>query len=147
MQPRCLNGNAATADLLLGFEPITERIAFPSGLKALLENLICPLPDLRVRTEADHRFLLPVWLTDGTSGASTSGTFSAGSDKPRTYERDCSDIHGRDGLLTVAFFPFRKVFFGELPETGTLAASVAPNRANLSRRAFPRVGDYTLECA
>ena len=62
MQPRRLNGDAEPADLLLGFEPITERIAFPSGLPTLLENLIRPLPDLRVRTEADHIFLLPVWL-------------------------------------------------------------------------------------
>ena len=69
MQPRRLNGDAAPADLLLGFEPITERIAFPSGLKVLLENPIRPLPDLRVRTDADHGFLLPVWLTGGTSAA------------------------------------------------------------------------------
>jgi hypothetical protein len=62
MQRRRLNGDAAPADLLLGFEPITEGIAFPSGLPALLENLIRPLTDLRVRTDADHGFLLPRWL-------------------------------------------------------------------------------------
>jgi hypothetical protein len=59
MQRQCLNGDAAPADLLLGFEPITEGIAFPSGPPALLENLIGSLADLRVRTDADHRFLLP----------------------------------------------------------------------------------------
>jgi len=62
IQPRRLNGDAVPADLLLGFEPIAERIAFPSVLPALLENLIRPLADLRVRTDADYRFLLPVWL-------------------------------------------------------------------------------------
>ena len=62
MQLRRLNEDAATVDLVFGFEPITERIAFPSGLPALLENLICPLADLRMRIDADHRFLLPVWL-------------------------------------------------------------------------------------
>jgi hypothetical protein len=59
MQRQCLNGDAAPADLLLGFEPITEGIAFPSGPPALLENLIGSLADLGVRTDADHRFLLP----------------------------------------------------------------------------------------
>jgi predicted phosphodiesterase len=53
-QRRRRNGDAAPADLLLGFQPITEGIAVPSGLPALLENLICPLADLQVRTDADH---------------------------------------------------------------------------------------------
>jgi hypothetical protein len=60
IQRRDRNGDAAPADLLLGFEPIAECIALPSGLLAVLENLIRPLADLQVRTDADHGFLLPV---------------------------------------------------------------------------------------
>jgi hypothetical protein len=50
IQRRRLNWDAAPADLPLGLEPITEGIAFPSGLPALLENLIRPLENLRMRT-------------------------------------------------------------------------------------------------
>jgi hypothetical protein len=66
MQRRRLNGNAVPADFLLGLEPIAEGIAFPSGLPALLENLIRPFADLLVRTDADHGYLLPVRLSSGT---------------------------------------------------------------------------------
>ena len=70
IQRRDRNGDAAPADLLLGFEPITECIALPSGLPALLENLIRPLADLQMRTDADHGFLLPVRLSVGTPAPS-----------------------------------------------------------------------------
>src|SRR5215831_16570899 len=111
IQPRRLNGDAVPADLLLGCEPITERIAFPSGLPALLENLIRPLPDLRVRTDADHRFLLPVWLAvERLAQVQHFKNLSLWIRQPRTSARDCSDVYERGGLLTVAFFPFRKVF-------------------------------------
>jgi hypothetical protein len=43
-----LNGDALPADLLFGFKPITERIAFPSGVPALQEDLVRPVADLLV---------------------------------------------------------------------------------------------------
>src|SRR5262249_32356786 len=59
-QPR-LNGNTALADLLFGFQPVADGIAFASGRPALQKNLVRPLADQRVRTYADaHGFLLPL---------------------------------------------------------------------------------------
>ena len=70
MQRRRLSRDAALADLMFGFEPITNGIAFATVLQTILENLIRPLADLRVRTGAYHGFLLPLWLTGGTPAAS-----------------------------------------------------------------------------
>jgi hypothetical protein len=97
MQHRRLSGDAVPADLMLGFEPITEGIAFASGLHTLLENVLRPLADLRVRTGAYHGFLLPLWLSGGTAAAiySTSGTFLDGSGQPMTFPRDCRNIDKR----------------------------------------------------
>src|SRR5215469_14684031 len=80
---RRLSGDALPEDLVLGFEPITKGIPFASGLQTLLENLIRPLADLRVRTDAYHGLLLPLWVTGGTPVArrSTSGTFLDGPDQ------------------------------------------------------------------
>src|SRR5215469_3676294 len=109
-QPRRLNGDAEPADLLLGFEPITEWIAFPSGLPALLENLIRPLADLRVRTDADHGFLLPVWLTGGTPGASTAlyGPFLVDQAKQR-LPHAIAAIFTEGRTFDCSFLSFRKV--------------------------------------
>jgi len=58
-QHRRRNGDAPGADLLFGFQPITEGIAFPSSLPALLENFMRTVANLLVRTDANaHRFLL-----------------------------------------------------------------------------------------
>jgi hypothetical protein len=72
MQHRRRSGDAVPADLMLGFEPITKGIAFASGLHTLLENVLRPLADLRVRTAAYHGFLLPLWLSGGTPAAITA---------------------------------------------------------------------------
>jgi hypothetical protein len=72
MQYRRLSGDALLADLMLGFEPITKGIAFACGPLTILENLIRPLADLRVRTDAYHGFLLRFALTARTLGARTA---------------------------------------------------------------------------
>jgi|SRR5215469_3600522 len=81
---RRLSGDSVPVDLVLGFEPITKGIPFASGLQTLLENLIRPLADLRVRTDAYHGFLLPLLVAFRTLVArhSTSRTFLDGPDQP-----------------------------------------------------------------
>jgi hypothetical protein len=46
------HSNMPSADLLFGFKPITASIAFPSGVPALQKNLVRPVADLLVRTDA-----------------------------------------------------------------------------------------------
>src|SRR5215471_16793840 len=81
MQDARPNGNALPANLLLGFKPISEGIAFASGVPTLQKNLVRPAPDLLMRTDADtHGFLLP-FLAEWWNARwklSTSGTFPGG---------------------------------------------------------------------
>src|SRR5215510_8375664 len=71
MQESRPNGDALPADLLFGFTPITDGIALSPRLPALEKNLVRPMADLCVRTDADaHRFLLRFWLSGGIPAAS-----------------------------------------------------------------------------